>query len=122
MFLEQSKTMIFTNISLKKLIDSPVAGDKVPSHAIVASDDKYEHKTTVGKLWLKEYDGQKYLSGGLNKENRKYTKKEGTEGEEKAYVILTLDEYNKLKSPSVPVGGYTGEVATGEVPVEEIPF
>ena len=114
--------MIFTNISLKKLVDTPVAGDKIPSHAIVASDDKYEHKTTVGKLWLKEYDGQKYLSGSLNKENRKYQKKDGTEGEEKAYIIISKDEYDKLTSPSVKVGGYEGEIGTGEAPVEEIPF
>lgn len=114
------------NISLKKLVDTPVAGDKVPSHAIVASDEKYEHKTTVGKMWLKEYDGQKYLSGGLNKENRKYQKKDGTEGVEKAYVIITrdeYDEYHKLKSsPGIKVGGYEGEIATGEVPVGDIPF
>lgn len=103
--------MIFTNISLKKLVDTPVAGDKMPSHAIVASDDKYENKTTVGKMWLKEYDGQKYLSGGLNKENRKFQKKDGTEGTELGYVIISRDEYNRLVSPSVQTGGFTGEVA-----------
>lgn len=119
--------MIFTNISLKKLIDSPVAGEKMPSHEIVASiknetTGKYENKTTVGKMWLREYDGSKFLSGTLNKENRKYTKKDGTEGEEKAYVIITLDEYNKLTSPSVKVGGYEGTLANGEAPVADIPF
>lgn len=103
--------MIFTNISLKKLVDTPVAGDKMPSHAIVVSDDKYENKTTAGKMWLKEYDGSKYLSGGLNKANRKFQKKDGTEGEEKGYVIISLDEYNSLKSPSVKTGGFNGEVA-----------
>lgn len=102
--------MIFTNISLKKLVDTPIAGDKMPSHAIVASDDKYENKTTIGKMWLKEYDGAKYLSGGLNKTNRKFQKKDGAEGEEKGYVIISLDEYNSLKSPSVQTGGFTGEV------------
>lgn len=102
--------MIFTNISLKKLVDTPVAGDKMPSHAIIASDDKYENKTTIGKCWLKEYDGSKYLSGSLNKENRKYQKKDGTEGQELAYVIISRDEYNKLVSPSVQGAGFTGEV------------
>lgn len=105
--------MIFTNISLKKLVDTPVAGDKMPSHAIAASDDKYENKTTIGKMWLKEYDGQKYLSGGLNKENRKYQKKDGTEGLEKAYIIISKDEYESLlaSKSEVKTGGYTGEVA-----------
>lgn len=105
--------MILTNISLKKLVDTPVAGDKMPSHAIVASDDKYENKTTVGKMWLKEYDGQKYLSGGLNKENRKYQKKDGTQGEEKAYVIISRDEYESLLASKSEVkgSGYNGEVA-----------
>lgn len=112
--------MIFTNISLKKLVDTPVAGDKMPSHAIVASDDKYENKTTVGKMWLKEYDGQKYLSGGLNKENRKYQKKDGTQGEEKAYVIISRDEYEQLTStqPKVEPKGYTGEASD----YDNIPF
>lgn len=113
--------MIFTNISLKKLVDTPVVGDKMPSHAIVASDEKYEHKTTVGKCWLKEYDGSKYLSGSLNKANRKYQKKDGTEGEELAYVIISLDEYNKLMSPSVQPAGYQGDL-NGEVDASDIPF
>ena len=114
--------MVFTNISLKKLVDTPVVGDKVPSHAIVASDDKYGNKTTVGKLWFKEYDGSKFLSGGLNKENRKFQKKDGTEGVELAYVIISLDEYNRLTASNVKTGGYQGEIGTGEARVEDIPF
>lgn len=110
------------NISLKKLVDTPVAGDKVPSHAIVASDEKYENKTTIGKMWLKEYDGQKYLSGGLNKENRKFQKKDGTEGVEKAYVIITRDEYDKLKSAPVEGKGIDMSEFTGEAKTEDIPF
>lgn len=102
--------MTYTNISIKKLVDTPVVGDKTPSHAIVASDDKYENKTTIGKLWMKEYDGSKYLSGSLNKTNRTYQKKDGTEGKELAYVIISLDEYNKLTSPSVQTTGFNGEV------------
>lgn len=111
--------MIFTNISLKKLVDTPVAGDKMPSHAIVASDDKYENKTTVGKMWLKEYDGQKYLSGGLNKENKKYPKKDGSHGEERAYILITRDEYEELiaSKSQVKGNGYNGEVAdTTDIP------
>lgn len=111
--------MIYTNISLKKLVDTPVAGDKIPSHAIVASDDKYENKTTIGKVWLKEYDGQKFLSGSLNKENRTYQKKDGTQGEEKAYIVISRDEYDELLASkrSVEPKGYTGELAdTSDIP------
>jgi len=108
--------MIFTNISLSKLVDTPVVGDKMPSHAIVASDDKYENKTTVGKLWMKEYNGTKYLSGGLNKENRKYQKKDGTQGEEKEYVVISRDDYNELvasksnQGQEVQGAGFNGAV------------
>ena len=112
--------MILTNISLSKLVDTPVAGDKMPSHAIVASDSEYKNKTTIGKMWLKEYDGSKYLSGSLNKVNRTYQKKDGTQGEEKAFVIITLDEYTKLTSPQVIPSGYKAE--TGEANINDIPF
>jgi hypothetical protein len=114
--------MIYTKLSLKKLTDKPVPGNKMPSHSIIAATDDYKEKVNVGKLWLKAGEWGYYLSGELNKENRTYQKKDGTQGEEFAYVIMTRDEYNKLVSPSVKVGGYEGEVATGEVPVADIPF
>lgn len=111
---------MLTKISLRKLTDNPEVNGKMPSHAIIASDSEYKNKTTVGKLWLKEGEMGKYLSGELNKENRKYQKKDGTEGEEKAYILITLDEYNKLnevKLPDVKV-----DIPDGSVDVDSIPF
>ena len=53
---------MLTKISLKKLTDTPEVDGKMPSHAIVASDDKYENKTQVGKLWLKSGQYGNFLS------------------------------------------------------------
>lgn len=91
-----SKYMIYTKLTLKKLGDVK-AGDKTPSHALVASDSTYQNKVTVGKMWLKVGEFGNYLSGELNASNRTYPKKDGTKGEEKAYVIITRDEYDQLK-------------------------
>jgi hypothetical protein len=113
---------MYTKISLKKLTDKPAPGDKMPSHSIIAATDDYKEKVSVGKLWLKTGEWGNYLSGELNKENRTYQKKDGTQGEEKAYVIITLDEYKKLTSPSVKVGGYEGKIDDGTASVDEISF
>lgn len=102
---------MLTKITLKKLIDSPVPGDKMPSHAIIGADDKYENKTTVGKLWLKKNDNGAYLSGELQKE---FTKDDGTVLD--GYVLITQKEYRELK-------GTPSKVDTGEaLNTDDIPF
>lgn len=103
---------MLTKITLKKLIDSPVAGDKMPSHAIIAADENYQHKTTVGKLWLKKGDMGNYLSGELSKPYQK----EGGEMLD-GYVIITRKEYDSLKNPS-PSQEDTGEAKN----IDDIPF
>lgn len=103
---------MLTKITLAKLVDTPIAGDKKPSHAIVASDSNYQNKTTIGKLWLKSGERGNFLSGQLDVEREH----EGKVYD--GYVIITQKEYNKLKNPSVEVGGYTGEVAD----INEIDF
>lgn len=108
---------MLTKISLKKLSDNPQAGDKAPCHSIVACDDKYENKTTVGKLWLKKGDYGNYLSGQLDVD-RDY---EGKHYE--GYVILSTKEYKELLSKVVEPRGYDGKIDTGEVKnINTIPF
>ena len=102
---------MYTKLSLKKLSDTPVPDDKMPSHALIAATDDYKTKVTVGKMWLKSGEYGNYLSGQLNAENRTYKKKDGTTGEELGYVIISLDEYKRLTSPSATPKGYDGEVA-----------
>ncbi len=85
-----------------------------PSHDIIASDDKYENKTTVGAMWLKVAQDKnltdyKFLSGSLSKTRT------GTDGKEyQGYVLITekeWDEYQSLKGVAkVEVGGFNGEV------------
>lgn len=87
--------MIYTKLTLSKLGESK-AGDKTPSHAVIASDSNYQNKVTVGKMWLKVGEFGNYLSGQLNETNRTYAKKDGTQGLERGYVIITRDEYNNL--------------------------
>ena len=103
---------MLTKITLNKLIDTPVPGDKMPSHAIVAADENYQNKVTVGKLWLKKGERGNYLSGELSKP---YKKEDGTELD--GYVILTQKEYNELKGIK-PSTVDTGAVAN----IDDIPF
>lgn len=111
---------MYTKITLNKLTDAPVPGDKKPSHNLVASDNNFQNKAIVGSLWLKQGQNGNFLSGEMKK-NKTY---EGKEYD--GYVIITEKEWNEYQtlksSPSVKVGGYTGEVATGEVPVADIRF
>jgi len=90
--------MIYTKLSLKKLGDVK-PGDKMPAYSVIASDSTYQNKVEIGKMWLKVGEFGNYLSGQLNEGNRTYTKKDGTRGEEKGYVIITRDEYDQLRQP-----------------------
>ena len=79
-----------------------------PAYDIVASDEEYKNKTTVGAMWLKVAQDQegkdyKFLSGTLSKQRT------GTDGKEyDGYVLITEKEYNALK-------GGASNVDTGEV-------
>lgn len=98
---------MFTKLSLKKLVDQPVPGDKKPSHALVAADDGYQNKVVVGKMWMKSSQYGNFLSGGLNEETRTWTDKEGNQRTDEAYVIITRKEYDELialKTPVTPKG------------------
>lgn len=105
-----------TKITLNKLVDTPVAGDKKPSHNLVASDDKFENKTSVGSFWFKQGANGNFLSGELKKSRTH----EGKEYD--GYVIITekeWDEYQTLKASNTVEGkGYTGEVTS----LDEIPW
>lgn len=104
-------SMKLTNITLNKIVDTPQAGDKNPSHRLVASDEKYQNKTTVGAMWLKTGQNGNFLSGSFSKTST------GTDGKEyQGYVLVTEKEYAEyldLKAgvtPKVEGRGYTGEV------------
>lgn len=108
--------MKLTKITLNKLTDTPVPGDKKPSHNLVASDEKYENKAIAGSLWLKKGPTGNFLSGEMKKAR---TADDGKTYD--GYVIITereWNEYQSLKNNTVDVGGYTGEVAN----VDEINF
>lgn len=87
-----------------------------PTHDLVASDEKFENKTTVGAMWTKVTDeGNKFLSGSLSK-NRT-----GTDGKVyKGYVLISEDEYNELLQGKVKVAEV--KVSNGEVDMSEIDF
>lgn len=110
--------MKLINITLNKIVDTPVAGDKNPSHRLVASDEKYENKTTIGSMWLKSGQNGNFLSGSLSKTRT------GTDGKEyQGYVLITEKEWNeyqelKNKTTKVEGGGFSGEVSD----VSEIDF
>lgn len=101
---------MLNKISIQKVQDTPEVGSKKPTHNLVASNDKYENKTIIGKLWVKEGQYGKFLSGELSKA-RTY---EGKEYD--GYVILTQKEYDSLKG--TPSSDDTGEVKD----LSDIPF
>lgn len=72
---------------------------------------KEEKSVELAGCWLKEYNGKKYYSGKLNNE---YKKDDGSV--KQGYVIISEDEYNRLRK---------GEDIMGEVQSsvdDEIPF
>lgn len=102
--------MKLTKITLNKLVDTPIVGDKKPSHNLVASDENYGNKTSVGSFWFKSGTNGNFLSGELKKPRVH----EGKEYD--GYVIITEKEWNEYQSLkggntlAVEIGGYTGEV------------
>lgn len=107
------------NISIAKRKEVKAATH--PTHDIIASDEKYENKATVGSMWTrvaKDKQGvdYKFLSGTLSKtrthEGKVY----------QGYVIITEKEYSEYQTlkngPKVEGEGYTGEVSN----VDDIPF
>ena len=107
--------MILTKLSLQKISDTPELNGKMPSHHVIACDDKYQHKTRVGTMWLKSGNWGNYLSGELNKAPRTYKNKEGVDITEESYVIITRKEYDTLK-------GAPSKEETGEANIDDIPF
>lgn len=112
------------NIVLHKKKEVKVATH--PSHDIIASDENYQNKKTVGAAWTRiaqDENGNdyKFLSGTLSKTRTH----EGKEYD--GYVIITekeFDEYQKLKKePKIKVSGYEGEIDDGSVKnIDEIDF
>ena len=96
---------MYTKITLKKLRDDAKAGDKLPSHALIAATDDYKEKVTAGKLWMKTGDYGTYLAGQMSSE---YTNEAGATFD--GYVILSTKEYKSLlaNKPSPSFGN--GEV------------
>lgn len=112
------------NISIAKRFE--VKAVTHPTHDIIASDEKYENKVTVGSLWTRVAQDKngadyKFLSGTLSKTRT------GTDGKEyQGYVLITekeWNEYQELKNAvnkAIPVSSF--DPSTGEVAVEDIPF
>lgn len=92
-----------------------------PTHDLVAMDEKYENKTTVGALWTrvaKDENGNdyKFLSGTLSKERTHDGKTYD------GYVIITDKEYREYQELKKTTTVNT-EVDTGEVVnIDDIPF
>lgn len=121
---------MFKNVTIAKISDHGGA-EKTPTHAIVVSDEKFQNKQSVGKLWTKTSTYGKYLSGKMNDE---YTsQKDGKRYS--GYVIISEDEYNELKrkahttspSPEHPKGiqaydhPFTTDTDREEMDLSDIP-
>lgn len=80
---------IYKNITVSKLKEQ--SGDpKKPTHSIVVSDSNYENKKNVGKMWTKEGQFGKFLSGVLD------TERQTEHGFYDGFVILTEKDYKTL--------------------------
>lgn len=71
-------------------------GTKQPDYEVMARNEGDEVSTKIGSGWQKEYNNTHFYSVALNDENRTYQKKDGSAGEDKAYVIIEKDHYNDL--------------------------
>lgn len=82
----------YKNISIQKISDHGGQA-KTPTHRIVVAEDDYKNKQGVGKLWTKESQYGKFLSGQLDKN---WTTQDGKEFS--GYSIVSdeaLDELEK---------------------------
>ena len=100
---------MLVNISIAKRKE--VKAPTHPTHDLVASDEKYENKVTVGSLWTRvSQEGNKFLSGALSKTRT------GTDGKVyKGYVLISQEEYEELKGTLPKV-----KVDLGEASIEQL--
>lgn len=85
-----SKTMLYKNLTITKISDHG-GTEKTPTHALVVTDEKFQNKKTVGKLWTKTGEYGKFLTGSMSDD---FTKTDGTFFS--GYRIISLEEYNQL--------------------------
>ena len=89
---------IYRNITVSKISDHG-GNAKAPTHALVASDDKYQNKVTVGKFWTKEGTYGKFLSGSMS--DKYVSEKDGQTVEYPAYVIVEERELVELLTKGI---------------------
>lgn len=86
-----------------------------PQYRMVGKDEnapKEEKSADLAGLWIKEYQGKKFYSGKLNQEFKK------DDGSVKpGYIIISEDEYNRLKN-----GAEVENEANQTAEDDEIPF
>lgn len=81
---------IYKNITISKINDDASTDPKKPSHNLTVSDKDYQNKINVGRLWTKESQYGKFLSGKMS---------DFYQGKEKAfdgYVIVSEQELEKV--------------------------
>lgn len=111
------------NINVSKLNDDAKKSDKSPSHNLVVTDGNYQNKQTVGKLWTKESQYGKFLSGKMS---------DFYQGQDKAFdgfCIVNERELDDLiaklsAKQNSPLGNdYPVEGLDADIPnPEDIPF
>jgi len=87
---------MWKNITISKIKD--VKSEKSPTHELVVTDEDFKNKKTVGKLWTREGQFGKFLSGKMN-DKYSLMKDDGKNIELDGYVIISETELEKLKAP-----------------------
>lgn len=85
----------YKNISIAKISDHGGTAN-TPTHAIVVSDDKYQNKKTVGKLWTKTSTNGKFLAGVMANPYVGKSKVTGLDVDYTGWCIVAEDELNEL--------------------------
>jgi len=90
----------YKNITISKISDHG-GEEKTPTHAIVATNDQYQQKKTVGKLWTRKGEMGKFLSGTMSSEYKSPADGKVFDG----YVVVSETELNELieKASRAPV-------------------
>lgn len=88
--------MRYKNITIQKISDHG-GTEQSPTHALVVRDSNYQNKVTVGKLWTKESQYGKFLSGLMENE-REYENKDKQTVKVFGYCIVKDDYLDELEA------------------------
>lgn len=109
-------TTIYKNISVSKLKDVPEVNSKLPTHTLTIADKDFQNKKVAGKLWTKEGQYGKFLSGIMSDD---WKNKEGVNIS--GYSIISNKYLEFLLKNQSEIKGQGLELED-DINLEDVPF